>query len=151
MREEDSLKAQLEVVTRDLEALKARDGRAYTAARVDQACFVCGGIDHLVQECPTFLEMKGVYEAQCNAVGMYQKPYPTHSETYNPGWRNHPNLSWKSNSNQPPSSNNQWRAEQFHTPQYHAPPPKRSLEETLQAFMQGQTQIIKILRIPSKK
>ena len=58
-------------------------------------CFVCGGVDHLAQECPTFAEMRGMYEEQCNALGMYMKPVAPFSDTYNPGWRNHPNFSWK--------------------------------------------------------
>ena len=50
LREEDSLKAQLEAATRELEALKTRDSRVtHTVARVESqaTCFVCGGVEHL--------------------------------------------------------------------------------------------------------
>ena len=71
---------------------------------------------------------------------------------YNPEWRNHPNLSWKSSqgqgycrlSFQGPSSNNQFYKEnQFNaTPSVatYVPPnqTKPSLEDTLQQFMQSQ-------------
>ncbi|RVW69055.1 hypothetical protein CK203_052148 [Vitis vinifera] len=47
-----------------------------------------------VQECKTCLQ-------QANALGTYKQyssnsPY---SNTYNPGWRNHPNLSWRGGNN----------------------------------------------------
>ena len=62
---------------------------------------------------------------------------PSFSETYNLKWRNHPNFSWRNgpNANEPKrySSN----------PQYAPPQAKKTLEETLQAFMEGQAQINK--------
>ncbi|KAL6332682.1 hypothetical protein AAG906_010022 [Vitis piasezkii] len=52
--------------------------------------------EHGVQSCPTLPQARYVYE-QANALGTYKQyssnsPY---SNTYNPGWRNHPNLSWE--------------------------------------------------------
>ena len=88
LREEDSLKAQVEVLTRELEALKTKDSRStHTVARVEaqKTCFVCGGVEHLAQDCPTYGEMRGVYEEQCNALGMFRKPFSPYTETYNPG------------------------------------------------------------------
>ncbi|GKU88873.1 hypothetical protein SLEP1_g3087 [Rubroshorea leprosula] len=73
LKEEDSLRAQLEATTREIETLKMKNNRVtHTVARVEaQApCFVCGGLDHLAQDCLTYDEMRGVYEEQCNALGM---------------------------------------------------------------------------------
>ena len=61
--------------------------------------FVSGEVDHLAQDCPTYGEMQGVYKEQCNTLGIFQKPYSPYSNTYNPGWRNHPTFSWKAYSN----------------------------------------------------
>ncbi|PON42471.1 hypothetical protein TorRG33x02_335760, partial [Trema orientale] len=87
--------------------------------------------------------MRGVYEEQCNTFGTFRKPFSPYSDTYNPGWRNHPNFSWKSDPNQPTSSNNNWSTEaqpprSHHTPQYDAQQNRNPLEETLQAFMEAQ-------------
>lgn len=103
-REEDSLRAKVEALTKELEALRTRDSKSvHSASRVESSrnCFVCGESEHPAQECATYTEMRGVYEEHCNALGMYQKPYAPFSETYNKGWRNHPNFSWKSDNHQP--------------------------------------------------
>ena len=55
-----------------------------------ELCFVYGRMEHLAKDCPTYNEMRGVYEEQCNVLVAYNK---TFSNTYNPGWRNHPNFS----------------------------------------------------------
>ena len=139
-REDDSLKAQVELLTREIGALKAKDSKSMHAVaqfEPQEVCFVCKGIDHLAQECPVYGEMRGMYEEQCNTLGMYKKPYTPYSETYNPSWRNHPNFSWKNESQQstqPP----QPRA--YTTPQYHTPTTHRnSLEDTVQAFIEAQS------------
>ncbi|PON42473.1 hypothetical protein TorRG33x02_335780 [Trema orientale] len=87
--------------------------------------------------------MRGVYEEQCNAIGMFRKPFSPYSDTYNPGWRNHPNFSWKSDPNQPTSSNNNWSTKaqpprSYHTPQYNAQQNRNPLEEIRQVFMEAQ-------------
>ena len=139
-REDDSLKAQVELLTREIGALKAKDSKSMHAVaqfEPQEVCFVCKGIDHLAQECHVYGEMRGMYEEQCNTLGMYKKPYTPYSETYNPSWRNHPNFSWKNESQQstqPP----QPRA--YTTPQYHTPTTHRnSLEDTVQAFIEAQS------------
>ncbi|XP_060974665.1 uncharacterized protein LOC133039746 [Cannabis sativa] len=113
-------------------------------AEIHEPCFVCGESDHLAKDCLAFREMKGVYEEQCNALGTYNKPF---SNTYNPGWRNHPNFSWK-DPNQAQSSGGQWRNEHQNqpskaqpAPQYNSPPQRSSLENTVQSFMEEQTKI----------
>jgi hypothetical protein len=61
-----------------------------------ESCSVCASPLHQAQNCSSmavFSEME-----QVNAFNNFQKqstgPY---FETYNPGWRNHPNFSWKQN------------------------------------------------------
>lgn len=56
-------------------------------------CFFCKSSEHLAENCPELHEIKESRLEQANAL--YQKhennPY---SQTYNLGWRNHPNFSW---------------------------------------------------------
>jgi len=101
-------------------------------------------VEHLAKDCPAYGEIRGVYEEQCNALGAYNKPF---SNTYNPGWRNHPNFSWR-DSNQAEPSGGQWRTEQqpqppkaYSAPQYNSHQPRSSLENTLQSFMEAQSKI----------
>ncbi|KAL5827604.1 hypothetical protein ACOSQ3_019444 [Xanthoceras sorbifolium] len=146
LREEDNLKSQVEVLSRKLQALETKDSKIpETVARVESQdnCFICGGVDHLAQVCPTLSEMKGVYEEQCNSLGTYRKPFSPYSDTYNPGWRNHPNFSWKNDAN-----NNHWKPEappsqQSYPPShYNALPPRFSMEGTLQKFETILTQVV---------
>jgi hypothetical protein len=72
-----------------------------------ESCSVCASPLHQAQNCPsmTAFEME-----QVNAFNNFQKPSSgPYSKTYNPGWRNHPNFSWKQN--QP--TTNQGRAPHY--------------------------------------
>ena len=95
-------------------------------ARIESycTCFVCGGrsgegVEHVAQDFPTYSKMKRVYEEQCNALRMYKKRNSPYFATYNRGWRNHPNFSWKSN--QLAQANNYWKPEPQAPRSYPAP------------------------------
>ncbi|MCH98527.1 hypothetical protein A2U01_0019532 [Trifolium medium] len=74
----------------------------------------------LVEKVSLDAKVKQVQE-EAKYAGNYQKPNP-YSNTYNPGWRNNPNLKWNQNSSQ----GNQ------HTQQPRKPSP---LEESLNQFI----------------
>ncbi|KAH6766589.1 hypothetical protein C2S52_017572 [Perilla frutescens var. hirtella] len=63
-------------------------------ARKPRPCGVCKSISHFTDECPTLQdEMEEV-----NAVGGqngHSRRYDPHSQTYNPGWRDHENFRWR--------------------------------------------------------
>jgi hypothetical protein len=63
-----------------------------------QVCAICFNFDHPTETCPLY---SFVDQEQANYVG--QNNYPPknnpYSNTYNPGWRNHPNFSWSNNQN----------------------------------------------------
>ena len=63
-------------------------------------CSICGGTDHLAINCGVSNE--GSYE-DVNAInqGNFQPNNNPYSNTYNPGWRNHPNFSWRQNDQNP--------------------------------------------------
>ncbi|XP_060959305.1 uncharacterized protein LOC133030544 [Cannabis sativa] len=114
LKEEDSVKAQLEALKKQFEAFKTQEGKALQmVAKVEkqEPCFICGATDHQPQECPNLSMLRGGDEEQCNALGDYKKPYNAYSNTYNPGWRNHPNFSWKDTS-QNQASESQWKPDQ---------------------------------------
>ena len=84
---------------------------------------------------------------QAHALNSFQRPnHNPYSQTYNSGWRNHPNFNWKSDNNnaqtsQPPFQvHHNFQNSHGYAPPY-APPPRRNLEETLHAFMEKQETI----------
>src|ERR1044072_1076565 len=83
----DQVNAKVEALTQKLENLTT--ALAATVAVVAQTCDLCGLQSHLALECPL---LTGVPVEQANYV--QGNPY---SNTYNPGWKNHPNFSYKSN------------------------------------------------------
>ncbi|KAK8544435.1 hypothetical protein V6N13_056215 [Hibiscus sabdariffa] len=91
-------------------------------------CGICTLTDHPTDGCPN------LQDETVNAIGNFpgppQKPYNPYSNTYNPGWRDHPNLSYAPN----PKPNFQPRP-----PQYQ-PPNKSTMEALLDQLVQSQTQ-----------
>ena len=59
-------------------------------------CGICSVVGHPIDMCPT-LQEKPI--EQVNAAGGFpgqpQRKYDPYSSTYNPGWRDHPNLSYE--------------------------------------------------------
>jgi len=88
------------------------------------------------------LSFKECFHEQVNALNNFQRPnYNLYSQIYNPGWRNHPNFSWKSGNNSAQTSEPPFQAHHnFQNSQGYALPyaplPRRNLEETLHAFIE---------------
>ncbi|XP_057976210.1 uncharacterized protein LOC131163615 [Malania oleifera] len=119
---------------------------------------ICEDPGHVIDACSTIPAFKEVLLDQSNPVHMVSKnssgPY---SNTYNVGWRNHPNLSWKNDqvgpSTQGPSQYNPYAAAVHGLGPPHFPnqPPsmqRRGMEDSiqqltvsLQQFMQSQSMI----------
>ncbi|KAL5555253.1 hypothetical protein UlMin_037489 [Ulmus minor] len=135
LKEEDSLKARLEALTKEIEVLKTKDARApEPVARVEShgPCFMCNGLDHTPRECPTYFEIKEIKE-ECNALGIpFRKTYDPYSNTFNPGWKNHPNFSWRSNTQPSTQTNTQWSPEASSSNAQQSLP----LEDAFKSFMQ---------------
>ncbi|XP_073064059.1 uncharacterized protein [Primulina eburnea] len=74
--------------------------------------------------------------------GNFKRPnFEPFSQNYNPGWRNHPNFSWRNDNaaqfSQPHFQNQQ----NFQNYAPYVPPPKRNLEDTLNSFIAKQESI----------
>ena len=91
------------------------------------SCEMCGNQGHSVDNCK--LNNKLTVE-QANAI--FNQPRPQgqggnpFSQTYNPGWRNHPNFSWKGNQPQQGQSSNQANLRPPQQPPMHMSPPPQS-------------------------
>jgi hypothetical protein len=105
---------------------------------------ICETNEHAINDCPTLSSFKKCLHEQANALNSFQMPnHNPYSQTYNPGWKNHPKFSWKSGNNnvqtsQPPfQAYHNFQNSQGYAPPY-APPPRRNLEEILHAFIEKQ-------------
>ena len=59
----------------------------------DIVCQICETNEHATNECPTLPSFKECLHEQAHALNSFQRPnHNLYSQTYNPGWRNHPNL-----------------------------------------------------------
>lgn len=140
---DDDLRAKLTLLSRKVDAIELKKvNEVQVIPRVPKKC----GIGHLTNECPSIPAFKEVLLDQSNVVNLISKSFAgPYSNTYNPGWRNHPNFGWR-------NDQSATSVPAIPEPQQYAPQPaptqKRGLEEivqlmanTLQQFMQGQATI----------
>jgi len=102
---ETSIAAEVKIIQlmKRLELLEAREPNSVNQVNptpvINPGCTYCHALNHLFEECP-------VYQAQMypeNMNAAYARPnYNPYSETYNPGWRNHPNFSWSQSGHEQP-------------------------------------------------
>uniref|UniRef100_A0A2N9HMW5 RNA-directed DNA polymerase n=1 Tax=Fagus sylvatica TaxID=28930 RepID=A0A2N9HMW5_FAGSY len=145
LKEEDTMKAKLESLTKEIEALKLKGtvgAKQGYQAEIHEVCTVCHN-EHPIKDCPLLPNLVGIYEEQCGAIGNFKKPYSPYSETYNPGWKNHPNFGWKNDTSSPQQSSLPQRNFSQSYPTQHASQPSssssNSLEHNLNAFIEAQT------------
>ncbi|XP_075655080.1 uncharacterized protein LOC142625280 [Castanea sativa] len=137
LRKDDDLNARVASLTNKLEAMELRKVNGInTVPKIDEVCRVCETVEHITNECPTIPTFKEVLHDQANAMNIVKKSYPSsYSETYNSGWRNHPNFSWRNDNVVAPPTHDSSNFVPYN------PPPKKSLEDNLQQFMQTQSTI----------
>jgi len=96
VKEDIELKMKIDALTKKVDALVI--GKSINAANPFHVgcCSICASPMHLAQACPSLPTFTESPMEQVNAFNDFRKqangPF---SETYNPGWRNHPNFSWK--------------------------------------------------------
>ena len=113
----------------------------------DIACQICETNKNSTHDCPTLPSFKECLHEQAHALNNFQRPnHNPFSQTYNPGWRNHPNFSWKSENNNAQTSQPPFQAHHnFQNSHGYASPcvpsPGRNLEDILYAFIEKQETI----------
>jgi hypothetical protein len=98
VKEDVELKMKIDAFTKKVEALVVSKSISTANPFHVDCCSICASPMHLAQTCPSLPAFVESPMKQVNAFNDYRKqangPF---SETYNPGWRNHPNFSWKQN------------------------------------------------------
>ena len=100
LAKEMEMKSKLSSLTRRLEELELRNQHEVQAVTEPpvllQSCFNCQSTSHQGDQYPIASSIRDSMQEQANIVdqGWHQISAP-YRNTYNPDWRNHPNLSWK--------------------------------------------------------
>ncbi|RVW26656.1 hypothetical protein CK203_096514 [Vitis vinifera] len=100
LNEDVDVQAKMVVLSRRLEELEAREAHEMKVVNDFPMkfvqCSICKFGEHLVNECSTIPAIREIFMEQANAVGFVKHSNSSpFSNTFNPGWKNHPNLSWK--------------------------------------------------------
>ncbi|XP_071917965.1 uncharacterized protein [Coffea arabica] len=107
-----------------------------------KVCGVCTAVGHPTEMCPLVQEETAEQVNMAGHAPAPRKQYDPYSNTYNPGWRDHPNLSYGGNR----QSNFVPNRQQGHQQQYHPrlpppPPPSNSspsMEEMMKQLLANQ-------------
>ncbi|XP_051147535.1 uncharacterized protein LOC127262767 [Andrographis paniculata] len=98
-------------------------------------CGICGSVEHPTDACPTLRE-----EVEVSAAGFApRRAYDPYSNTYNPGWRDHPNFRYGNQNQQsfgqqqPPGFQPQAQQQQQRT-MHQAPVPGNSLHDMVKTI-----------------
>ena len=100
LTEDVELKAKLSTLNRRMEELKRRNQqevRTVTDTSMPgQPCFNCQSTSHQGEHCPISPSVRDVMVENANVVGQNRPQTDAqYGNTYNPNWKNHPNLAWK--------------------------------------------------------
>ena len=100
LAEEMEMKAKLSSLTRRLEELELQNQHEVPAITEPpvllQSCFTCQSTSHQGDQCPIAPSIRDSMQEQANILDQGRHPISApYRNTYNPDWRNHPNLSWK--------------------------------------------------------
>ncbi|KAL2237991.1 UNVERIFIED_CONTAM: hypothetical protein Sindi_0990800 [Sesamum indicum] len=92
-----------------------------------KACGICTLTGHATDMCPTLQESTTEHADTVGGfAGQQQRRYDPFSNTYNPGWRDHPNLNY---------GNQHFQKPQYRPPQQPNPTPNTSLEDMMKALV----------------
>ncbi|XP_021727246.1 uncharacterized protein LOC110694385 [Chenopodium quinoa] len=139
----------LTLLTSSVQALTSKFDRfqAGTSTSSPEICQLCNVEGHIAPNCPQSLNEMSIEEANAFYTSNPKRPYEPHSNTYNEGWKNHPNFSYKNtqaqqNPRPPPPRNNNYNAPPGFPPRpppiqqpIQPPPQKSNLELMLENFI----------------
>src|SRR5262245_19947258 len=95
LKKDHNLQAKFVFLARKVEALEMKKAGQLKSIQ-EAVCHICDANDHLTEECPTLPSFRECLHEQANVLNPFEKPNRNpYSQTYNPGWSNHPNFSWK--------------------------------------------------------
>ena len=102
LSEDMEMKAKISTLARKVEELewkRLHEVQAVTEIPAQaNPCINFQSTSHLEEHCSIAPSVRDLMAEHANVVGQYNpQPNAPYGNTYNPDWRNHPNISWKSN------------------------------------------------------
>ena len=129
LNDEMEMKARLSTLARKVEELERKQLHEVQAVTDNTAqpnsCTNFQSPAHLIEQCSMTPAVKDLMSECAHTVGQFkpQQPSAPYGNTYNPNWRNHPNLAWRPN---PPPYVPPGAKPQFGSPSQSQQPPSSS-------------------------
>ncbi|XP_022875808.1 uncharacterized protein LOC111394287 [Olea europaea var. sylvestris] len=124
-----ALAAQMEVLTMKMDNLSKSVNMVHQSPPVCEGC----GADHASTRCPLASTHVNQSEEVSYAQNFQRQQNNPFSNTFNPGWKNHPNFSWSNNQGQEQGGSNQNKPPGFQQQQHQGRRP--SLEDLLAQYI----------------
>ena len=138
LSEDMEMKAKLTTLTRRLEELEMRNRHEVEGVNElpvsHLSCFNCQSNSHPGEHCPVVPSVGDLMQEHAHVLAQHKPPTNApYGNTYNPNWRNHPNLSWKP---KPPAYAPPGAQQQFGSTsaQQQQPPPSSPVEQAILNF-----------------
>jgi hypothetical protein len=110
LRKNHDLQAKFAPLAKKVEALELKKSGQLKSVQ-DIVCQICETNEHSTNDCPTLPSFKECLHEQAHALNSFQRRnHNPYLQTYNPGWRNHPNFNWKSDNNNAQTSQRPFQA-----------------------------------------
>ncbi|KAM1338912.1 hypothetical protein ACFXTH_037936 [Malus domestica] len=93
-----NVSAQIAQMEKNFNAKFAALMQVSSMPNAQEACIICSETTHDITQCPNKDSYPELVQEHVNMVNNFIRPRSEpYSNTYNPGWKNHPNLSWGGN------------------------------------------------------
>ncbi|CAK9151637.1 unnamed protein product [Ilex paraguariensis] len=96
LRDREDLFSKIAKLSRKVESLEVNKRHEVSnVSRTEEGCSICECMEHSLSDCPNIPTLKEAYHEQVHAFNQTRQSFSPNSNTYNPGWSNHPNFSWR--------------------------------------------------------
>ncbi|KAI5648750.1 hypothetical protein M9H77_34755 [Catharanthus roseus] len=85
----------VDALSKKIDQLLALNTLPTNSPNVQSDCAICSSPSHVIHDCPSALLFPEFVQEQVNTAQGFHRQNDPYSNTYNPGWRNHPNFSWR--------------------------------------------------------
>ena len=153
--------SKVDELSQKLDQLLQAGNNSSSSHPTHEVCIICSSSTHTLGDCPSAYQFPELLQEQAHQAQTRMAPRPgndPYSNTYNPGWRNHPNFSWKPQpginfSVRPNNQETKFQSMQFpqyqNAPQPPQPPPsnldpsfQEKILQTLKEGLNMNTQIL---------